>query len=532
MRPNLSKGRSGKAGDLQFPRGSHSSDQAHKLDEVKFGSMIEVLPQALWIADRQGTVIYCNQYWQEFSGLTLAQTEESGWVSILHPEDRPRALAQWRRAVTAGSSMRGEYRLRRARDGEYRWHLVEGVPLKEANGNVVQRVGVAVDIHAQKANEIALREKDDQLHLALEAARLGTWDYSLNDRKFTSSYRSKAIIGFPPDVEVSYDSFVAALHPEDRSILREAFLRATRPEGLSEIEIQYRVIWPDGSVRWIAARGKGVFSGVGSERKAVRLTGTIQDITGQKQAEQALHNSEEKFRTAFHSNPDAMTITTLADGVYLDVNDAFLRITGFTREDVVGRKSLDVGIWIGAEDRSRVMQSLMTNGRLESMETSFRKKNGEIVFMHFSAERIEIGNVQCVLATSQDVTERNRVAEELRRSEEQYRSLIELAPYGICRISAQGRFLLVNPALVRMLGYETPSELLALDVATEIYEDPAERARLIASLTQDSSKQPPIETRWKRKDGQAISVRLAGHPIYDGNGRLLHSEVFVGLAAK
>src|SRR5579859_8277558 len=107
MRPNLSKGRRGTAGDLQFPRGSHTGDPAHKLDEVKFGSMIEVLPQALWIADRQGTVIYCNQYWQELSGLTLAQTEESGWVSILHPEDRPRALAQWRRAVTAGSSMRG-----------------------------------------------------------------------------------------------------------------------------------------------------------------------------------------------------------------------------------------------------------------------------------------------------------------------------------------------------------------------------------------------------------------------------------------
>ena len=218
--------------------------------------------------------------------------------------------------------------------------------------------------------------------------------------------------------------------------------------------------------------------------------------------------------------------------MYLDVNDAFLRVTGFAREDVVGRKSLDVGSWVKLEDRSRMVQDLSAHGRVELLETSFRKKNGDIFFVHLSAELIEIGNVQCVLATSQDITESKRVAEELRRSEEQHRSLIERAPYGICRISAQGRFLLVNPALARMLGYETVPELLALDVATQVYEDPAERARLISSLAQDSSRQPPIETHWKRRDGRTITVRLAGRPIYDDQGRLLHSEVFVELVSR
>ena len=147
--------------------------------------------------------------------------------------------------------------------------------------------------------------------------------------------------------------------------------------------------------------------------------------------------------------------------------------------------------------------------------------------MHFSAELIEIGHVQCVLATSQDVTERTRVTEELRRSEEQHRSLIERAPFGICRISAQGRFLLVNPALARMLGFASVSELLALDVATQVYETPEAREALISSLAQDPSKQPPIEARWKRRDGQTITVRLVGTAIRDDQGRLRHSEVFV-----
>ena len=507
---------------------SGSVSPAQPVQSVSGGdprSIVEQLPQAIWVADAQGAIIHCNQYWHKLSGLDLVQTAESGWFSILHPEDRPGARAGWRKLITSGTAMQGEYRFLRARDGEYRWHLVQGVSIKEANA--IQKIGTAVDIHTQKATELELRKREEQLNLAIEAGRFGTWDFFLDGNRFSSSYRARAMFGRPPDVELSYEEFVRMLHPEDRATLQQAYIRALEPGGLSEFEISYRITRPDGAVRWIAARGKGVFSGVGSERKPERLIGTVQDITERKTAEKALHDSEEKFRTAFHSNPEAMTITTLADGVYLDVNDAFLRVTGFSREDVVGSKSLHVGSWVEKEDRERLVQILKSKGSVESMQTSFRKKNGEVFFVHLCAKVIEIGKLQCVVATSQDVTEHMRVVEELRISEEQHRSLIDRAPYGICRISAQGRFLLVNPALARMLGYENPSELLELDLATQVYEDPEERARIISTLTQDMSKAPPIETRWKRQDGRTITVRLAGTPIRDGQGKLLHSEVFV-----
>src|SRR4029077_1978476 len=156
-----------------------SAEVPGSIGEAQYRSVIDELPQAVWIADPEGTVVYCNQYWCEFSGLTLTQTAENGWISILHPEDRPRALTNLRRAVATGAANRGEYRFRRASDGEYRWHTTQGVPLKDASGCVVQRVGIAVDIHSHKANETALEERDRQLHLAVEAARLGTWDYVL-----------------------------------------------------------------------------------------------------------------------------------------------------------------------------------------------------------------------------------------------------------------------------------------------------------------------------------------------------------------
>jgi len=525
MRLRLPKKAPGRISPAQPAKSSSSGDLGSV--EAQYTSIVEQLPQAMWMADAQGNINHCNQYWHKFSGLNLAQTAESGWFSILHPEDRPKARASWRKLIVGGTPFQSEYRFRRAHDGEYRWHLMQGVSIKEAKGTSVQKIGTAVDIHTQKVTELELRKREDQLNLAIEAGRFGTWDFSLDGQRFSSSYRARAMFGRPPDVELTYEEFVGMLHDKDRTTLRQAYNKALEPGGLSDFEISYRITRPDGAVRWIAARGKGVFSGVGSERKPERLIGTVQDITDRKMAENALRDSEEKFRTAFRSNPEAMTITTLADGVYLDVNDAFLRVTGFAREDVMGQKSLHVRSWVEKEDRERLVRILKSKGRVESMETSFRKKNGEIFFVHLSAELIEIGKLQCVLATSQDVTEHRRVVEELRISEEQHRSLIDRAPYGICRISAQGRFLLVNPALARMLGYENVSELLELDLTTQVYEDPAERARIIAKLTQDTSKALPIETRWKRQDGRTITVRLAGTPIRDGQGRLLHSEVFV-----
>jgi two-component system, cell cycle sensor histidine kinase and response regulator CckA len=130
-----------------------------------------------------------------------------------------------------------------------------------------------------------------------------------------------------------------------------------------------------------------------------------------------------------------------------------------------------------------------------------------------------------VLTISQDITERKRAAERLRRSEEQYRSLVELAPYGIFRATRDGSLLMVNSALVKMLGYETAEELLGLSLGTDVYEDPRERDRILYRAR--AGPVGPVETTWKRKDGSTISVRLAARLIFDNQSRLLQSEVFV-----
>jgi two-component system, NarL family, sensor kinase len=145
------------------------------------------------------------------------------------------------------------------------------------------------------------------------------------------------------------------------------------------------------------------------------VRGLAHDVTEQKRAEAALRKSEEKFSKAFHSSPVEMAITTFKEGRVIDVNGSFERFTGFAREEVIGRTTLELGLWINACDRAAVVEEIKKNGRVLNCEIQMRAKSGEIRSKLYSAELIEISREQCLLAAGQDITERKRTEEELRR---------------------------------------------------------------------------------------------------------------------
>lgn len=343
----------------------------------------------------------------------------------------------------------------------------------------------------------------------------------LFDPALNISYASPAterILGYTPGEIVRIPSF-DLVHPDDVAQLRTRFEECLAQPG-KPIRAVARIRHKNGS--WPTM--EGVLTNFLDDPHVRGIVNNYREITESVRAETALRESEDKFKRAFRSNPNAMSITTLAEGRFLDVNDVFLRTSGYTREDLIGRVSLETS-WVEKEDRTRMLRCLSEQGYVEAMETSFRGKTGAVLIVSLSAVVVEIGGVQCVLTTSQDITGRKRAAEKLRRSEEQYRSLVELAPYGIYRATRDGRILMVNSALVKMLGYDTPEEVLRLNLETDVYEDRSERARLLQKV--EAGPASPIETTWKRRDGSIISVRLAARLIYDSRSRVLQTEVFV-----
>jgi PAS domain S-box-containing protein len=151
----------------------------------------------------------------------------------------------------------------------------------------------------------------------------------------------------------------------------------------------------------------------------------VRDITDRKRAEAALKNSEEKFSKAFRSSPDFITISTLEEGKFIDVNESFLRSSGYSREEVIGRTTADLGIWAQPQERAIIRQILQDDGAIHSLEFEFCKKSGEIVVGLLSAEIVNLEDQLYLLAVTTDITQRKQAEEVLRLSEAKYRELAQ-----------------------------------------------------------------------------------------------------------
>lgn len=133
-------------------------------------------------------------------------------------------------------------------------------------------------------------------------------------------------------------------------------------------------------------------------------------------AETKLHESEERYRTAFHTSPDAININRLSDGMYLDVNSGFTRLVGWSRDEVLGRTSHDINIWRHMEDRQKLVNALQRDGLLENLEAEFVAKDGRIITALMSAHVMNVEGVPCILSVTRDMTD-------YRAAEEQIKSL-------------------------------------------------------------------------------------------------------------
>ena len=171
------------------------------------------------------------------------------------------------------------------------------------------------------------------------------------------------------------------------------------------------------------------------QRGKTLLAGYTIDVTERRRVEEALQRSEEKFSKAFAACPEAITIEVLAEGKYIDVNEAFLKKSGFLREEVIGRTSMELGVWVDPADRSRYIETLAREGSLKDFAVDYRMKSGEVRSFLVSAEKIVLTGTPCSLNFVIDVTERKRAEEEATRRME------ELAAWHQITLGREGRVL-------------------------------------------------------------------------------------------
>ena len=235
---------------------------------------------------------------------------------------------------------------------------------------------------------------------------------------------------------------------------------------------------------------------------------------------------EELFHLISENAADMIAVVDM-EGRRLYNSLSYEKALGYSPEELQSSSSFEQ---IHPDDRERVKiaaEEALRSGTGTTLEYRLRHKNGSWLVLESTSSviRNSDGEPEKLVIVNRDVTERKRAEEALRRSEAGFRSVVEDAPYGIYRASTSGRFLQVNPALQKMLGYQFVDELLRRDLASEIFRHTGEYQRLTEVLT-GTEEVKDIELEWKRQDGTPITVRCSGRRINDENGAPAYFEVF------
>jgi len=239
----------------------------------------------------------------------------------------------------------------------------------------------------------------------------------------------------------------------------------------------------------------------------------------------ALRQSEEKFRLAFNTSPDSINFNRLSDGVYIDINEGFTKLTGYTREDAIGKSSMDLNIWYDPKDRQGLVKTLQKEGYVENLEARFRRKNGKIGVGLMSARVLRLNQEDVILSITRDITERKQVEDALLESEDRYHQLFDASTDAIL-VRTGETIAHANSAALKLFRADHIGDLVGRRYLDFVHpDDRAESVERVRRSMKGDWIVPPREHRLITSDGQVIYVESAGVPI-KYQGEIQHFGMF------
>ncbi|HEU4833939.1 MAG TPA: sigma 54-interacting transcriptional regulator [Pyrinomonadaceae bacterium] len=332
---------------------------------------------------------------------------------------------------------------------------------------------------------------------------------------FISDYVEK-MLGYTKEEWMSTPNFALSIvHDEDRDrVQRQA---ASVFTGAGPTFLKFRWIARDEHILWVEARIAALFDESG---KVVGIRGVTLDVTQQHLAEEAKRQSDERFAKAFKANRQPMSVTTMAEGRYIEVNDSFLEMSGYTREEVIGHTSLELNIWESPSHRAYFIQQLKQRNCLVNFETRFRTKEGSLRVLLSSAEELELAGEQCLLVSSSDITERVAIQQALRESEARFRNLADTAPVMIWLTGVDKKCTYLNKQWLEFTGRNL-EEQLGGGWADGIHADDYRHTLENYETHFDERKPFEMEYRLRRYDGEFRWIFDAGAPRLSNDGTFL-----------
>jgi PAS domain S-box-containing protein len=398
------------------------AEEALRRSENELRLVVDTIPVMAWTLQPDGVVDFFNRRSLEYAGLSFAEYVADPTRPI-HPDDVSQVMEKWRAQMARGETYEDEVRLRSSA-GEYRWFLVRTAPLRDASGKIVKWYGVSTDIEDRKRAREALQESEAKLKETQRLARVGYWERDLLADRTTLSEETAVIFGFSKRL-FTHAEMQAMVHPDDREAQEIALQDAL--QGKRHYDHEFRIVLSNGQVRFIHAWDEIAYDESGHP---VRMFGTVQDITERKRAEEELRESQQLLRLVLATLPVGVAVTNQSGDIVL-VNSASKRIWGGDTI-VSGRQrwAQSKGVWhdsgesVGPTEWASVRA--ISKGQTSLNELiDIETYDGRQKTMENSAAPIRNSDGQIVgsVIVNEDVTERVRAEEQLKRYNRELRAL-------------------------------------------------------------------------------------------------------------
>jgi|GEM_PF-479144 len=482
-------------------------ENALKESEEKFSAAFRASPDIIAIADmKTGKCVEINDSYARATGYTREEivghpvNEIDMWVI---PEESQKMM----QLMQEQGQVRNEEFTFRIKSGEIRQWLCSAERINIGGDSCV--MSVATDITERKQMEKAIQESEEKFSKAFRSSANSFAINKLKDGNFIEVNESfMSMTGYTREELIGHNATELNFWASEEE--HERIVKKTRENEKVRNE-QIKTRSKSGEIR------TGLFSSeqitIGGEPCFIN---TITDITELKRAEESVRVSEEKFSKAFLRSPEVIIITNIEDGTIFEANDTFLRLTGYTREEVIGKKTVDLGIWAIPEQRAEAVKMLKEKGAVSNLECQFRMKSGKLRTWIFSAEIIHIDNKPRMLSVTTDITELKRAEEKLHESERKFRSIVENSSDRIFMLDKDCKFLSVNKAAADVF-MKSPKEMLSISIFEVFPEDIAAQFSKNIKNVFDTGKNLLIEETVIAQ-GRAIAQSTSLNPVKDEKG--------------
>lgn len=477
---------------------------------VQLQPIIDGTRHPTFVKDLQGRYLQVNQGFERLVGLSkdkiISRTSEE-----IVPRDTALAFQNLdvQALVTPGGA---ETEVSFTRDGETHTFKINKFPLRDTLGRICAIFGFAYDITDRKRAEEALQLSEEKFRQLAENINEVFWinDAAKNETIYVSPAYEQ-IWGLPCETLLrSSLAWLDAVHPDDRPRVSAA---ARIKHATGEYDERFRIVRPDGTIRWIRARAFPLRNALG---EIYRLVGLATDITELQRIQAELAMREEQYRGVFSAVTEGLTVREM-DGTLVEANPAYAKLLGYSREELFQLTPADVVPPDFLPLYNAYLQTVR-KGEAFTYEGMLKRKDGTLVRVEVIGTLLHYDRRTHLLNTVRDVTAQKNAEEALRKSEAEFRVTFENAPIGIELVAPDARLIRCNHALQELLGYsEKELQGMSYTQFTHPEEVPASLAKF-RELMKGTADRQQVERRLVRKDGGLVNARVTVSAVRTTHG--------------